>query len=214
MEPLNAVLVGSENLVAAWSAHEGRARDVLVFTDDDAHAAYEAIVKRRPAVVVLEQMVAAGTRGTALMDCVRSDPSLSHVEIRVLPAEGATALAMHHAPAGALVALAHPLHFRISRRAARVRMPDGIEAIVDGRKVQLVDVSIHGAQVVSGSVLKPSQRVRITLEAEIGARFAAAVAWSAFELRQPDDPRYRAGMEFADPDPKRVQAFYKRLRGE
>jgi hypothetical protein len=216
MEPLNAVFVASENLVAAWCAHAGRATDVLAFTDSDANAAYEAIVKRRPRVLVLEQFVASTTRGAALLDCVRNDPSLSQVEIRVLPAESAAALASQHghAASGALVALAHPMQPRMTRRAVRVKMPDGIEAIVDGRPVQLIDVSVHGAQVISWEVLKPTQRVRIMLEASTGTRFNAAVAWASYELPRTTDPHYRAGVEFRDADPARVQEFYARLKGE
>lgn len=213
-EPLNTILVGSEELVAAWCAHAGRTGDVLAFTDADANAAYEAILKRRPRVVILDQMVASTSRGAALVDCVRSDASLAHVEIRMLSTESAAALTSQHGqmPAGALVALAHPMQIKTTRRAVRVKMPGGVEAVVDGRPVRLIDLSIHGAQVVSCEVLKPNQRIRITLEAKTGIRFQAAVAWATFELPPSTDPHYRAGMEFDDADPARVQQFYSRLR--
>ncbi|MGH9311691.1 MAG: PilZ domain-containing protein [Vicinamibacterales bacterium] len=213
-EPLNTILVGSEELVAAWCAHAGRTGDVLTFSDADANAAYEAILKRRPRVVILDQMVASTSRGAALVDCVRSDTSLAHVEIRILSPESAAVLTSQHGqmPAGALVALAHPMQMRTTRRAVRVKMPRGVEAVVDGRPVQLIDLSIHGAQVLSWEVLKPNQRIRITLDAQAGLRYQAAVAWATFELPRPTDPRYRAGMEFRDADPARVQQFYSRLR--
>jgi hypothetical protein len=213
-EPLNTVLVGSEELVAAWCSQAGRAGDVLAFTDADANAAYEAILKRRPRVVILDQMVASSSRGAALVDCVRGESSLAGVEIRMLSPESAAALTSqkaHHMPAGALVALAHPMQIRAVRRAVRVKMPSGIEAIVDGRPVQLVDVSIFGAQVLSGEILKPNQKIRITLDAESGIRFHASIAWATFELPRAMGPQYRAGMEFCDADPSRVQQFYSRL---
>jgi PilZ domain len=215
MEPLNTVFVASEELVAAWCAHADRTSDVLAFTDADANAAYEAIVRRRPHVLVLEQLVASTSRGAALIDCVRNDSSLGNVEIRLLPPEAAAAIASQHghAPAGALVSLAHPMQPRKSRRAVRVRLPQGIEAIVDGKPVQLVDISVLGAQVVSGDVLKPNQRIRLTLEVSTsGARLLAAVAWAAYELPKATEPQYRAGIEFRDVDPARVQDFYARLR--
>jgi PilZ domain len=213
-EPLNTILVGSEDLVAAWSAHSGRAGDVLAFTDADANAAYEAILKRRPRVVILDQMVASSSRGAALVDCVRGETSLANVEIRMLSTESAAALTSQRGqmPAGALVALAHPMQIRTTRRAVRVKMPDGVEAVVDGRPVQLIDLSIHGAQVLSWDVLKPNQRIRITLDAEAGMRFQAAVAWATFELPRATGPQYRAGMEFRDADPARVQQFCSRHR--
>jgi hypothetical protein len=213
-EPLNTILVGSEELVAAWCAQSGRAGDVLAFTDADANAAYEAILKRRPRVVILDQLVASSSRGAALVDCVRADASLAAIEIRMLSPESAAALTSqhgHHMPAGALVALAHPMQIRTVRRAVRVKMPGGVEAIVDGRPVQLIDVSIHGAQVLSCEILKPNQKIRITLDAQSGIRFQAAVAWATFELPRSNQPQYRAGMEFFDADPARVQQFYSRM---
>jgi PilZ domain len=215
MEPLNAVFVASEDLVSAWCAHAGRT-DVLAFTDADANAAYDAIVKRRPRVLVLEQIVAATSRGAALIDCVRNDSSLGGVEIRLLPPESAAAIASSHAhaPAGALVALAHPMQPRKSRRAVRVRLPEGIEAIVDGRPVQLIDISVLGAQIVSWEVLKPNQRIRVTLEVSTAApRLQASVAWASYEMPRAMEPHYRAGVEFRDADPATVQNFYARLRG-
>jgi hypothetical protein len=212
-EPLNTILVGSEELVAAWCSQSGRSGDVLAFTDADANAAYEAILKRRPRVVILDQMVASTSRGAALVDCVRGDASLSGVEIRMLSPESAAALRSHgHTmPAGALVALAHPMQIRTVRRAVRVKMPGGVEAIVDGRPVQLIDLSIHGAQVLSCEILKPNQKIRITLDPQSGIRFQAGVAWATFELPQASGPKYRAGMEFFDADPARVQQFFSRL---
>jgi PilZ domain len=213
-EPLNTILVGSEELVAAWCSQSGRSGDVLAFTDADANAAYEAILKRRPRVVILDQMVASTSRGAALVDCVRGESSLAGVEIRMLSSESAAALTSqkaHHMPAGALVALAHPMQIRAVRRAVRVKMPGGVEAIVDGRPVQLIDLSIFGAQVLSGEILKPNQKIRITLDAESGIRFEASIAWATFELPRANGPKYRAGMEFCDADPARVQQFYSRL---
>ena len=52
---------------------------------------------------------------------------------------------------------------RGTRRAPRVRMREGIEVLVDGNTASLVDLSTVGAQVVCTSVLKPNQRVRVTL---------------------------------------------------
>jgi hypothetical protein len=191
---------------------------VLAFTDADANAAYDAIVKRRPRVLVLEQIVAATSRGAALIDCVRNDSSLGGVEIRLLPPESAAAIASSHAhaPAGALVALAHPMQPRKSRRAVRVRLPEGIEAIVDGRPVQLIDISVLGAQIVSWDVLKPNQRIRVTLEVSSAApaapRLQASVAWATYEMPRAMEPHYRAGVEFQHVDPAKVQDFYARLR--
>jgi hypothetical protein len=71
----------------------------------------------------------------------------------------------------------------------------------------LVDLSVVGAQVVSATLLKPNQRVRLSfIESAKPVRFSAGVAWSAFELPK-GEPRYRAGIEFFDADPDSVGRF-------
>jgi hypothetical protein len=61
---------------------------------------------------------------------------------------------------------------------------------------------VMGAQVVSATILRPNQRVRISVPTdEFVMRFRGAVAWAKFELPKPTEPpRYRAGVEFADAD--------------
>ena len=55
------------------------------------------------------------------------------------------------------------LDVRGTRRAPRIRIKDGVEVAVDGNPAALVDLSTVGAQVVSPTVLKPNQRVRVTI---------------------------------------------------
>ena len=89
-------------------------------------------------------------------------------------------------------------------------MLDGTEVQVDGTLAALVDLSVIGAQVVSPNVLRPSQRLRVTLADEAAiVRFAGSVAWSSFEMRK-GTPRYRGGIEFRDADAAAVQEFLKR----
>ena len=79
--------------------------------------------------------------------------------------------------------------------------------LIDGNPALLVDLSVVGAQVVSNTLLKPNQRVRLSfIESSRPVRFSAGVAWSAFELPK-GEPRYRAGIEFFDADPDAVTRF-------
>ena len=80
-----------------------------------------------------------------------------------------------------------------------------------GAVTALVDLSIAGAQVVSPAILRPNQRVRITLGDHTGTlRFNATVAWAAFEMPPKSGPQYRAGLEFVDADVSAVDAFCAR----
>jgi hypothetical protein len=96
-----------------------------------------------------------------------------------------------------------------TRRAQRRRIRPGVEIQLDGNPAQLVDLSYVGAQVLSGTILRPNQRVRVSVpNDDFVMRFRGAVAWAKFELPQPSEPpRYRAGVEFTDADAAAVEAF-------
>jgi PilZ domain len=220
-----AVLIGSGDVLSALKERASNLEgELLAFTDADALIALEVITKRRPRIVALEQDFAGTARGTALINRIKADPALEHVEIRVIahdsehsrvlsrtptgPApggaagHGGTAAATVHAPA---------LDQRGTRRAPRVRIAGHVEVLVDGNIATLVDLSTIGAQVVSTTILKPNQRVRMALNDDLGnVRFNAAVAWASFEIPPNSGPRYRAGLAFVDADAHAVEAFSAR----
>ena len=191
--------------------------DAQVFSDAEALRALEVITRKRPDVVALERGFASTTRGAALINRIKADPKLATCEIRVVapdsgysrtPAAAATstdgaAVAVAAAPAVAPA----PLDQRGTRRAPRVRIVDGVEVLVDGNTATLVDLSTVGAQIVSPTILKPNQRVRMSIaHGHKPLRINAGVAWASFELVK-TGPRYRAGVEFFDAEAERVQKF-------
>ena len=86
---------------------------------------------------------------------------------------------------------------------------DGVEIQLDGNPANVVDLSQVGAQVLSGTILRPNQKVRVSIPNEdFVMRFRGSVAWAKFELPDPSaPPRYRAGVEFTDADAAAVEAF-------
>ena len=50
-----------------------------------------------------------------------------------------------------------------TRRAVRTRVRQGVVIQLDGNPATVVDMSTIGAQVVSPTILKPNQRVRVSL---------------------------------------------------
>lgn len=183
------------------------------YADTDALHALHAITNEQPDIVAIERAFAATSRGAALIHRIKADPSLAACEIRVLAhdspqvrlqARPATAPAPSLTPS---VAAPLPLDFRGTRRAPRFAVIDDIEVLVDGNPATLVDVSVLGAQVVSPSVLKPNQRVRLWLhDPQRPIRFSGSVAWAAFEIPT-TGPRYRAGIEFVDASPDVMSRF-------
>src|SRR5690606_41044607 len=94
----------------------------------------------------------------------------------------------------------------------RYRIRQGVEIQLDGNAASLVDLSVMGAQVVSATILRPNQRVRVSVPTDdFMMRFRGAVAWAKFELPNPTEPpRYRAGIEFLDADSAAMEAYCNR----
>jgi hypothetical protein len=234
-QPCTVLIANAEVLPTLKEKTSNGESELLAFTDTDALRALEAITTRKPALVALEKMFAATPRGAALINRIKADPSLKQAEILVVSpdmdfsrfarrtpaaspgpvapatggssggASGATAAAVAAAPVAA-----PPLDQRGTRRAPRYRINGQVDVLVDGNAAALVDISTVGAQVVSASLLKPNQRIRVGLNDQAGdIRFRAAVAWASFEISA-KGPRYRAGIEFLDANTTNVDAYIGR----
>jgi CheY-like chemotaxis protein len=108
-----------------------------------------------------------------------------------------------------------PLDWHGTRRAPRHLVRDGIEMQLDGNPAAVIDLSTVGAQVLSPTILRPNQKVRIALpNDDFVMRFRGAIAWAKFELPKSPSraPQYRAGVEFTDADSSALEAFCSRFR--
>ena len=224
------VLIAAEDLLPALKARaledDG---ELIAFSDTDALRALDIISRRRPRVVALERTFAATPRGAALINRIKADPTLSGSEIRVVSHDDDSRVVSRAAagdraaepePAGstapapiaaAVIAPAPTLDKRGTRRATRYKIAGAVEVIVDGNTATLVDLSTIGAHVLSATILKPNQKVRMTVaDEQITMRFNAIVAWAFFEMPPKIGPRYRAGIEFLDANATDLDAY--RLR--
>jgi hypothetical protein len=215
------VLIAAADLLAPLTAQlAGGDKELLAFADADALRALEAISRRRPRLVVLERSFAATPRGVALINRLEADPMLSQSEIRVVadaaaaaglgaPSTAGTRSAVaSQAPALAPTPTASVLDLRGTRRAPRFVMTTFVEVDLNGNKATVIDLSACGAQVVSTAILRPNQRVRVTLvDEEAAVRCSGVVAWANFEMPAKAGPRYRAGIEFLDAPAGAVDAF-------
>jgi hypothetical protein len=193
--------------------------EVLAFSDAEANLALEEILRRLPHAVELERHFAATPRGAALINRIKADPKLASCEIRIIAHDSEYARVPGARPdsetdgaAGAVAVAAPapvsaPLDQTGTRRAPRFPIVDGVEVMVDGNTATLINLSLVGAQVVSPTILKPNQRLRIALvEGRRPIRISAGVAWASFELAK-TGPQYRAGIEFFDAEPDAVEKF-------
>jgi len=205
------VLIGSADLLEALKERASQfPGEMLAFVDLDAIKALDAITKRRPALVVLERGFAGTPRGMALVNRVKADATLV-TEIRALSADSDFVRILSKKPAAPVLAVA-ALDQRGTRRAPRFTMTPNLEAMVDGSKAIVVDLSTVGAQVNSPGTLRPAQRARITLSDEAGLlRLVGTVVWVSLQML-PGSNRYIAGLEFVDADAAAVDAFIGRHR--
>lgn len=203
-------------------------RELQAFTDAEALRALETITTRRPGLVVLEKKFASTPRGAALINRIKADPTLGDSLIQVLshdgsadvPAASAQAAAAaprphgsHGAKAAAAPAAAPPaeLDYRGTRRAPRFRITGERDILVDGSRGTIVDLSTLGAQLLTVTILKPNQRVRVGIvDDDTNIRCSATVVWASFEIPKGQSPRYRVGLDFIEPDTRAVDAYIRR----
>jgi hypothetical protein len=236
-----AVVIAATNLMPALQERLAGEGELLGFADTEPIQALQAILEHRPTLIVLERLFAATPRGAALINRIKTDPHLGNAEVRVMshtgdysrqvakpskpepPAPSATP-APHggdHGSATATVpsatvveATPRPLDWHGTRRAQRYRVRQGVEIQVDGNPASVVDLSVVGVQVLSATVLRPNQKVRISIpNDEFVMRFRGAIAWAKFELpKATDPPRYRAGVEFSDADAEALEEFCAKIK--
>jgi CheY-like chemotaxis protein len=227
----SVVVVAASNLMPSLSERLAKEGELLTFADTEPIQALQAILQKRPDLIVLERLFAATPRGTALVNRIKTDPELSNAEVRVISHSGdyvrtvvkpsaveATAPAAALAAAGIVTptSIAVPerpqLDWHGTRRAPRIRIRPGVEIQLDGNPANVVDLSTFGTQVLSSTVLRPNQKVRVSIpNDDFVMRFRGAIAWAKFELPQASaPPHYRAGVEFIDADAAAVDAFGQR----
>jgi hypothetical protein len=202
------VIVAASDLLPSLKERAGAVDgEVLTFSDADALAALQTIVKRRPGVVALERMFAVTPRGAALINRIKADPALRKAEIRVVS---------HNSDYMRIVPRAAPpsapaLDQRGTRRAPRFKMADNTRAVVDGKSATVIDLSTVGAQVMASVGLKPNQQITMALIDETAkVPCVASCAWTAFEETPTGAPRFRIGLNFEEADAAAVDAFVAR----
>ena len=229
---LTILIAASKQLAALKEQPEFT--DAEAFADTEALKALEAVMRQCPQLIALDQQFAASARGAAFINRVKADPSLAACEIRIVgaardassttpspspasasPPSTAQATEAPAVPAPSAVAappVPQPTLDRTgTRRAERHVVRGNIEVLIDGNPATLVNISLVGAQVLSASLLRPNQRIRMSLvDATRPMRFNGVVAWAAFEMPK-EGPRYRAGVNFYDAAPDMVARFIETI---
>lgn len=224
----HAVLIAATDLLPAMKSRLAvNVRDLQAFTDAEALRALETITTKRPGLVVLEKKFASTPRGAALINRIKADPTLGDTQIQVLSHDGSADAAPAPAPAAprphgsqasnTAAAIAHApapapeLDYRGTRRAPRFRIDGGRDILVDGNRGTIVDLSTLGVQLITATILKPNQRVRVAIvDDDTNIRCSATVVWASFEIPKGQSPQYRVGLDFIEPDVRAIDAYIRR----
>lgn len=198
--------------MARWSQTADDPTELIAIADSDAHHAADIIRQHGAHVVVLEQIFAVSAGGRALLSDLRSNPHLEHLEIRMLPEDRADFVS-REASSQTLARMSTPLGRQPSRRARRLKMRHGTTAVLDGVGVEIIELSTSGLQVVSSTIVKPHQAVRVVIRrADESHRAAGIVIWSRAELTV-DGLMYHAGISFNDDRPELLASVLSNAEG-
>ena len=217
--PSQIVLIGPADALPGLQERLDPSADVQSFTESEALEALDHIIRTKPALVAMHDEFSDSSRGQALINRIKDDASLKDVEVRVMAKNAAQnrVAVKRGTHGGAAAAVAEEeskpaLDSKGTRRAPRIRIKDGVEVAVDGNPAALVDLSTVGAQVVSATVLKPNQRVRVIMgDGKSAVKCAGSIAWAAFEMPKGMPTRYRAGIDWGiTPEGPNVDAFSKK----
>jgi hypothetical protein len=163
----------------------------------------------------LERLDTLAIRGSAIQLLVRGNgkwTTTPHNGQAVPEAATETAVVIPKAvvvPKGVVVA---PSVGTNTRRADRFGVLDPLKALVEGGDATLINISILGAQVVSGPALRPNQSVKVALpDSDDMLHLTGHVAWSQLEQsEQRNSAYYRAGIEFTDATSQTMEAYCRR----
>jgi hypothetical protein len=194
-----AVILTRPDVVARVRHHFELDETVAIFDAGDTIPPASVVQSTAQMLLLVDRMFSESPAGIEFVERFREiSPETEIRALSELPGGMPTLLEQppSHPAHLALRAASQPLRHVPGRRAPRVNMPPDTLAIVNGVTVKLVNISEHGAQVLSPEILKPGEHVHARLPDT--PRRRAVVVWSAFEmLRETNKPGYRAGLSFA-----------------
>jgi hypothetical protein len=189
---------------------------VAVFSETEWLSVQDSVLARPPEVVVMQSAFAATSRGATLVSALKAKASEQSTAIRVfIEDEVKSPLILSERelpPIDALLETSRPLDRAGTRQAARYPM-NRRDVTVNGDAGQLIDLSVSGAQVQVALRLRPLKVARLVLqEAGEETRLQGTVAWA---IAVPDKGAitYRAGIEFVNPDKKKLSSYCAKYGG-
>jgi hypothetical protein len=182
---------------------------VAVFSETEWLSVQDSVLARPPEVLIMQ-------RGATLVSALKAKPREHGTAIRVFIEDEVKApliLTDADLPAiDALLETSRPLDRAGTRQAARYPMHRR-SLTVNGDPAELVDLSVSGAQVQATARMRPLKVARITLPDDgVETKLQGTVAW-AIAVPDKGTIMYRAGIEFVNPDQKKLAAYCAKYGG-
>jgi hypothetical protein len=209
------VIVRPEHL-GAIKKRLSEADFVAVFSETEWLSVQDSVLARPPEVLLMQSAFAATSRGATLVSALKAKPREHGTAIRVFIEDEVKApLILSETelpPIDAILETSRPLDRAGTRQA--VRFPMNRRGItVNGDPAELIDLSVSGGQVQAAARLRPQKVARIVLSDDgTDAKLQGTVAWA---IAVPDKGMimYRAGIEFVNPDRKKLEAYCAKYGG-
>jgi hypothetical protein len=189
---------------------------VAVFSETEWLSVQDSVLARPPEVLIMQSAFAATSRGATLVSALKAKPREHGTAIRVLIEDEVKApLILSQtdlAPIDALLETSRPLDRAGTRQAARYPM-NRRNMMVNGDPAELIDLSVSGGQVHAAARLRPLKVARVVLLDEgVEIKLQGTVAWA---IAAPDKGAivYRAGVEFVNPDKRKLAAYCSKYGG-
>jgi len=188
---------------------------VLRYSSSNLASVFESIRANQPGLIVLDAVFVQTPAGHGFIERLNqlSIPKLV-MQSAVFDRGHWTMTSITNEPAAAVVEA--PLS-RVSagldtRRVPRFFLQDAAKALAGGSSIEIVNLSILGAQIISQPMMRPNQKLKVGLPDENGTlQVEASVAWSVFEkTAKAPEPYFRVGMEFNDALREALEDYCKR----
>jgi hypothetical protein len=209
------VIVRPEHLVSV-KKRLSEAEFVAVFSETEWMGVQDSVLARPPEVLIMQAAFAATSRGATLVSALKAKPREHGTAVRVfIEDEVKSPLILTETelpPIDALLETSRPLDRAGTRQAARYPM-NRRDVTVNGDAGQMIDLSVSGAQVQVALRLRPLKVARMILQGEDGEiKLQGTVAW-AIAVPDKGTITYRAGIEFVNPDKKKLSAYCAKYGG-
>ncbi|HJZ78583.1 MAG TPA: PilZ domain-containing protein [Vicinamibacterales bacterium] len=224
-----AIVIADPSFMSAIRETASIPGRMMPFGTNSLGSAMESVRAYRPKVVALDALVAQTPGGMTFLDrveqlgipkckillLVEHDGEWSTVPRKdaanLAPSRSAGGSATQAAPTKPVVALP-PAEIVSTRRVPRFAVRDSLDVTVESGCAHLVDISVLGAQVVSLPVLRPGQKIKVSLpDTDDTLNVVAQVAWSLFERPQLQaEPHYRVGLEFTEAAQHALEGYRQR----